>query len=176
MKRLAICIALLFVGLAAMSAVSAPATAQTMTNEATRQANREKVLKGAPCRACDLFQQDFSYQEVHNRDFSGSRLRQADFSAATFDGSKFAKANLSILEAYGARFTRADFAGADLSEASFVGAWLGGANLTGARLASANFSGAYLRTAKGLSQAQLNTACGDAETELPKGLKIPVCK
>lgn len=158
-----------------MTAIT-PSFGQTMTNEGNRSANREKVLAGAGCRNCDLFQLDFSYQEIINRDFSGSRLRQADFSVATLDGSRFARANLSVLEAYGARFSKADFSGADLSEASFVGAWLGGATLAGASLKGANFSGAYLKTARGLTQAQLNTACGDGETEVPPGMRIPVCK
>jgi uncharacterized protein YjbI with pentapeptide repeats len=176
MKRLVIGIALLLVGMAAVGAAATPANAQTMTNEANRNANREKVLAGAACKGCDLFQLDFSYKEITNRDLSGSRLRQSDFSVATMDGSKFSHANLSILEAYGARFAKADFSGADLSEASFVGAWLGGANLAGANLKAANFSGAYLKTARGLTQAQLNAACGDGETEMPAGMKIPVCK
>ena len=169
MKRLLALIAFV------MAAIT-PSFGQTMTNEAHRNANREKVLSGAACTGCDLFQLDFSYKEITNRDFSGSRLRQADFSVSTMDGSRFAHANLSILEAYGARFSKADFSGADLSEASFVGAWLGGANLTGANLTAANFSGAYLKTARGLTQVQLNKACGDSETEVPAGLRMPVCK
>jgi hypothetical protein len=29
---------------------------------------------------------------------------------------------------------------------------------------------------KGLTQAQLNVACGDAKTKLPPGLKVHTCK
>ena len=33
-----------------------------------------------------------------------------------------------------------------------------------------------LRKAKGLTQAQLNRACGDAPTRLPRGMRIPDCR
>jgi uncharacterized protein YjbI with pentapeptide repeats len=173
MKRLAIAIAVGMVGIAALSYTRAEA--QTVTNEATRQANHAKVIAGQACKSCDLFQLDFSYEEITNRDFTGSRLRQTDFSVATLDGSKFTNANLSILEAYGARFTNADFTNADMEDGSFVGAWFGGANFKGAKVNGANFSGAYLKSAKGLTQSQLSGACGDGETELPAGLEIPTC-
>ena len=49
------------------------------------------------------------------------------------------------------------------------------ANFTRARLDEADFSGADLRGARGLTQAQLNAACGNAETRLPRGLRVPEC-
>ena len=146
-------------------------------NEIVRKASAERIKAGAKtCVACDLFQVDLSYQELPNRDLSSSRLRQADLSLTTFDRAKFANANLSIVNAFGARFENADFSNANLSDATLVGAWLGGANLSGANLSNANLSGAYLATARNLSQVQLNVACGDASTELPKGLTLAHCK
>ena len=68
-----------------------------------------------------------------------------------------------------------NFAGADLTHASFVGSFLEGANLSGARLDGTNFSGAELGRARGLTQGQLDRACGDGQTELPRGLRIPRC-
>jgi uncharacterized protein YjbI with pentapeptide repeats len=57
-----------------------------------------------------------------------------------------------------------------------VGAHFGGANFTGARLDGANLSGAELADARGLTRAQLASACGDASTTLPTGLSLPACR
>jgi uncharacterized protein YjbI with pentapeptide repeats len=76
---------------------------------------------------------------------------------------------------FGMRATRANFAGANLSGASLVGAHFGGARLAGAALTGANASGAEMAEALGLTQDQLNTACGDATTTLPAGMTIPRC-
>jgi len=56
-----------------------------------------------------------------------------------------------------------------------VGAFLQGANFRNADLTGANFSGAELDRAGGLTQSQLNKACGDQATTLPAGLSIPAC-
>jgi hypothetical protein len=172
----------LLIAVAAIGFMSLSAFAQDLTgtpeqNEITRKATAERIKAGAlKCMACDLFQVDLSYQELPNRDLSLARLRQADLSLATFDKGKFANTNLSIVNAFGARFEDADFSNANLQDATLVGAWMGGANFANANLSNANLSGAYLVTAKNLTQYQLNTACGDATTELPKGLKLAHCK
>ena len=48
--------------------------------------------------------------------------------------------------------------------------------LTGARLAGADLSGAVLEGAEGLTQRQLDQACGDEETKLPPGLIVAPCE
>ncbi len=171
------------IAVAAIGFMSLSAFAQTPLNgtpeqnEIARKAMAERIVQGEmKCEGCDLFQVDLSYRELPNRDLSSARLRQADLSLATFDKAKFTAANLSIVNAYGARFEDADFTQADLQDSTLVGAWFGGANFAGADLSNANLSGAYLATAKGLTQMQLNTACGDESTELPKGLTLINCK
>jgi uncharacterized protein YjbI with pentapeptide repeats len=57
-----------------------------------------------------------------------------------------------------------------------VGGYFSSSNFAGANLANANLSGAELAGARGLTQAQLNKACGDAETTLPRGLTVPTCQ
>jgi uncharacterized protein YjbI with pentapeptide repeats len=134
------------------------------------------VQKGRmDCAKCNLFQADFSYADLHGRNFAGARLRQSELSLTEFDNANFAGANLSIANAFGARFSGANLSGADLRVGAFVGAYFGGANLKGALLNGANFAGAEMQTARGLTQAQLSTACGDATTTLPAGLTIPTC-
>jgi uncharacterized protein YjbI with pentapeptide repeats len=130
---------------------------------------------GASCPRCNLFQADFSNHELKGRNFAGARLRQADFSAAVMTRTVFAGADLRDVNAYGAVLTAANFAGANLTNASFVGAYLEGANFRGATLTGANFSGAEMERATGLSQGQLDGACGDASTRLPRGLRLRPC-
>ena len=91
------------------------------------------------------------------------------------NGVNFETSDLSISNLFGGRFTGANFIEANLSRSILVGAYFGGADLSGANLSQANLSGAELDTSRGLTQAQLNTACGDAYTRLPAGLSVPMC-
>ena len=78
--------------------------------------------------------------------------------------------------------SNADLSGVDLSGIDLSGIDLSGANLSGADLSDAYLSRAYLSGAKlrddyaaviGLTQTQLDAACGDANTKLPEGLMPP---
>lgn len=168
---------------ACLFALASPAFAQTapadtggpITNQAERDATATRVRGGASCTGCDLFQIDLAYQNVAGRNFTGSRIRQADLTIAIADRANFTGANLSLTNLFGARATGANFTGANLDGAQLVGAYLGSARFTGARMDGANLSGAELETAQGLTQEQLNTACGDATTTLPAGLTISRC-
>jgi uncharacterized protein YjbI with pentapeptide repeats len=87
------------------------------------------------------------------------------------------RANLS-----GQLLTWYDLTGANLQYANLSGANLFGADLSGAHLFDANLrdadlSFADLSGAKGLTQKQLDEACGDADTKLPegKGLTLKPC-
>jgi hypothetical protein len=62
----------------------------------------------------------------------------------------------------------ADFSGTNLS-----GADLRGTNLSGVNLFGANLREADLRRAYWLTQPQINSALGDAKTQLPDTLKKP---
>ena len=155
---------------------AAPALAQTVTSPDARAGTIAAVEAGrTSCRSCDLFQADFSFDGLSGRDFTGARLRQADLSLATADGARFTGADLSLLNGFGGRFARADLGGANLTGATLVGADLGQARWTGAILTSVNLSGADLSGARGLTQRQLDAACGDEQTVLPQGLRIGRC-
>ncbi|WP_374570316.1 pentapeptide repeat-containing protein [Phenylobacterium sp.] len=159
---------LAIVGLSAVLAAGAPAFAQNAAQIA-------KARQGVSCPKCNLFQADFNGLNMAGRNFSGSRLRQADMSAAVLNRTNFAGADLRDVNAYGAVFSSANFSGANLTHATFVGAFLQGSNFKGAILDGANFAGAEMNRAIGLTQAQLNHACGDESTLLPRGLHIPHC-
>lgn len=162
---------------AAIGFMSLTALAQTpQQNESARKATAERLIKGETvCKGCDLFQVDLSYQELGGRDLSGARLRQADLSLSTFDGSTFAGANMSVVNAFGIRAQRADFSDVDFQDAVLVGGWFGHSKFDGARLQDANISGSDLSTATGLTQSQLDAACGDSDTRLPPGMSVPAC-
>ncbi len=167
----------ILIAVAAIGAMSLTARAQTpQQNDDARKATAERIVKGEKaCKGCDLFQVDLSYQDLESRDLSGARLRQADLSLSTFDHSDFAGANLSIVNAFGLRAEHVDFTGVDFQNAVLVGGWFGHSKFDGATFNNANISGSDLSTATGLTQLQLNTACGDAETRLPAGLIVPAC-
>lgn len=154
---------------AATLSVAAPAVAQNPSQIA-------KVRAGASCPGCNLFQADLSNLTLRGVNLSKARLRQADLSTVVMNRASFAGGDLRDVNAYGGVFGGASFARADLTHASFVGAFLEGANFAGANLSGVNFSGAEMDRAKGLSQGQLNRACGDDSTRLPRGLSIPGCR
>jgi uncharacterized protein YjbI with pentapeptide repeats len=153
---------------AALMALALPAAAQNA-------AQVDHSRGGASCPHCNLFQADFSNLELKGRDYAGARLRQSDMSAAVMNNTNLSGADLRDVNAYGAVFTSVNFAGANLTNASFVGTYLEGANFRGATLTGVNFSGAEMNRAVGLTQRQLDGACGDATTTLPQGLRIPSC-
>jgi len=134
-----------------------------------------KAKSGKSCAECNLFQADLSFTQMRNISFAGARLRQSNMSLATMDGVKFDNANLSIANMYGGRFTGASFKKTNLARAILVGGHFGSANFEGANLTDANLSGAEMASAKGLTQQQLDHACGDSSTQLPSGLNVPHC-
>ncbi len=171
-------IARILIALAAIGAMSLTALAQTPEQNAiARQATAQRLIDGdKACPRCDIFQVDLSYQELTGRDLSGARIRQADLSLATFDHTKFAGADMSIVNAFGIKAEDADFSGVNFQDAVLVGGWFARSRFAGAKFDNANISGSDFSSAIGLVQSQLNTACGDAETKLPKGLSVVPCK
>jgi uncharacterized protein YjbI with pentapeptide repeats len=168
---------------ACLMALTTPAFAQApsatggpIVSQDERDAIAVRVRGGASCANCDLFQINLAYGAISGRNFSGARIRQADLSLVTADRARFHGANMSLTNFFGARLTGANLTDANLEGATLVGAYLGGARMHGAVLTGANLSGAELATAVGLTQSQLNTACGDATTTLPPGMTISACR
>lgn len=162
LKQIAAAFALLIVG-------AAPALAQNADEIA-------RVQNGQPCEGCNLFQADLAYLELPGINVANSRLRQSNLSLVTMDRASLRNANLSVANLFGGRFTGADFSSANLDQAVLVGGYFGGANFEGASLEGANLSGGNFSSARGLTQAQLDAACGDASTRLPAGLHVRSCR
>jgi len=142
------------IALALGLALSAPAAAQNASQIA-------KVQTGGSCPRCNLFQADFGDKVLRGRNLAGARLRQSDMSLSVLNHSDLSHADLRDVNGYGGLFGNVNFAGADMANSTFVGAYLEGANFRGAKFSGANFSGAEMDKAVGLSQSQLNAACGD---------------
>ena len=152
-----------------LSLAASPALAQNA-------AQIGKVQDGGSCPHCNLFQADLGNKVLKSRNLAGARLRQSDMSLSVLNYSNMSRADLRDVNGYGALFTGVSFAGADMTNATMVGAYLEGANFRGAKLSGVNFSGAEMERAIGLNQRQLDAACGDEKTTLPRGLRVPVCK
>jgi Pentapeptide repeats (8 copies) len=121
-------------------------------------------LSHAALSDANLSGTDLSGANLSNADLTGARLTKADLSGANLFG-----ANLSGTDLSGANLGNADLFGARLVKANLSNADLTGARLVKANLSGANLSGANLLGARGLTQTQLDEACGDANTKLPEG-------
>ncbi len=159
--------------LAALGLMAALVAAPALAQDAGQIA---RVRGGASCPGCNLFQADLSNRSLRGVNLSRARLRQADLTMVVMNRASFAGADLRDVNAFGGVFSSASFAGANLTNATFVGTYLQGANFRGATLSGANFSGAEMDRAVGLTQGQLNGACGDVATTLPPGLRISECR
>ena len=162
MTRLAIALVL-------TTMIAVPAMAQNASQVAS-------VKAGKACPGCNLFQADFDYEDISGKNLTGARIRQSDLSLSTADRTNFSRADLSFANMYGMRATGANFSRANLAQATLVGGYFSGSTFAGANLTSANISGADMAGSRGLTQAQLNTACGDSTTSLPRGLRVPTCR
>jgi uncharacterized protein YjbI with pentapeptide repeats len=108
--------------------------------------------------------------ELAGADLSNTCVKAHDLHGADFDGAKAVLMCMSY-----ANFSGATFRGTDLSGANLAHANLDGADLSGATMTITSIKGTDLTRAKGLTQAQLDTACGDAETKLSAGLAVHTC-
>ena len=105
----------------------------------------------------------------------GADLTNQCVKHGNLEGADFDRARLVLMCMSFADFRGASFRAADLSGANLAHALLAGADLTGAEMAITSVKGTDLTHVKGLTQAQLNDACGDAETKVPSGFKVKVC-
>ncbi len=137
------------------------------------------ALTALPARAAD----PAAVARIHGGivDCVGCDLRGADLTNTCvkehdLHGADFTGANASLMCMSFANFTGVSFRDADLSGANMAGAKMAGADMTGAKTSITSFLGTDLRHVKGLTQAQLDVACGNAATKLPLGFKIHTCR
>ena len=106
---------------------------------------------------------------------AGADLSNTCVKNGNLEGANFASAKLFLMCMSYADFKGASFRGTDLSGANLAHAKLDGADFSGALLTITSFKGTDLSRAKGLTQKQLDQACGDAATISPAGLHVKTC-
>jgi uncharacterized protein YjbI with pentapeptide repeats len=106
---------------------------------------------------------------------AGADLTNTCVKAKNLTGADFDRATAVLMCMSFANFTDATFRGTDLSAANLAHAIVDGADFTGAIMDITSIKGTDLSRAKGLTQKQLDQACGDDETKAPAGLKVHRC-
>jgi len=132
-------------------------------------------LRGTTLSEASLTASDFTQADLRKADLTGSDFTRSDFSraklistdamGAIFVGANFYKSNLG----------RSDFTHADFSNAQFISTKFGDANVENANFTGANLSGASMHKIMGLTQSQLDKACGSNDTHLPAGFTLKTC-
>lgn len=126
----------------------------------------------------------FDRIEAYRTDFSGMDAQGAVFASAEMQRSNFQDANLANVDFTKAELGRAQFHDADISGTRFSSANLARADFRGATFTApidfdraffflTRIEGVDLSNSTGLSQWQVDMACGDARTGLPTELKRP---
>jgi uncharacterized protein YjbI with pentapeptide repeats len=113
---------------------------------------------------------DCPHCDLRGADLTNTCVKNGDVQGAKFDNAKLVLMCMSYANFKGASFRGADMAGANLAHSN-----VDGADFTGAKLGITSIKGTDLRHALGLTQDQLNSACGDAGTKAPAGMKVHTC-
>lgn len=137
------------------------------------------------CTKCDLTNAKmtdgfFQLANMIEANLSGANFDRANMAGVQLNNSKAVKTSFVYTNLSGARLDNGDFSGANFSNAWlnwtwFAGAKFDGANFAGAKMPGAQLYNADLSKATGLTQDQIDKACGDYSTKLPPGLRIPAC-
>lgn len=156
-----------------------------LSNSNLKSADLEKAtLVRASLAGARADKANFSKVEAYRSNFAGISAEGANFANAELQRANFGDAKLT-----GANFEKAELGRADFDKAVLTGVRFSLANLSRADLSQATFGGPLvfdhafmyltriegldLSAAQGLEQAQIDLACGDANTKLPAGLKAP---
>ncbi|MEP1230040.1 MAG: pentapeptide repeat-containing protein [Litorimonas sp.] len=137
-------------------------------------------LAGAIFEDATLTEASVTNSTLHKIDLNRATMTRANFSqndfrAAILTNAQAVNANLSNSNFENAILDDGNFQDTNLTDSNFKNASFGKAILLGSQLQGTNLSGADLSNAQGLSQAQLDTACGNVSTQLPHGLFLPFC-
>lgn len=136
----------------------------------------EAVMEDATLTEAKLSNSTMEKINLHRADltrgnFTGNDLRAANLINATAEEVDFTGSNFE-----GARLDHVNLNKAKLAESNLRDVQFGNAIVTDAKFIGADISGADLAQTQGLTQEQLDTACGDMKTHLPYGLSVPYCE
>ncbi|MGF1593892.1 MAG: pentapeptide repeat-containing protein [Kiloniellaceae bacterium] len=130
-------------------------------------------LSGAILTKANGDRANFTGAILKGADLGKAEMSRTDFTGADFTGAVMEKAELGRAILAGSRLDGADLSRAEVARAVFAGASLVGTDMTGAYTYLARFEATDLSRVKGLTQRQLDDACGDTGTVLPEGLTAP---
>ncbi len=116
----------------------------------------------------------FNGTDLTGANFNKAEMHRVDFSNANLTGADFSKSEVGRAALDGAIIGDNDFSYANLGRANFTNVKVvGKVNFTGAFFYQTRLEGLDLTFATGLSQWQIDMACGNDKTTLPEGLKKP---
>jgi uncharacterized protein YjbI with pentapeptide repeats len=165
--------------------VGADFTTTDLTNANLLGANLEKAklvratlarsaAKGASFLRAEAYRTDFSGMEADDANFESAELQRSNFKGAKLSNVNFTKADLGRSQFDGAEVGGSRFSLANLSRADFRATHFSSpVDFDRAFFFLTRIEGVDLSTATGLSQWQLDMACGDDKTVLPGGLTKP---
>ncbi|WP_371823955.1 pentapeptide repeat-containing protein [Phyllobacterium sp. 628] len=122
----------------------------------------------------EAYRSNFSNISAENATFNSSELQRSNFSAANLKGASFERAELGRANFQKSDLSGVQFSFANLSRADLTGAVIDGTiNFDKAFMFRTRIEGLNLTMVQGLQQAQIDLACGDNATKLPRGLSAP---
>lgn len=134
---------------------------------------QEVDLTGSDLTKIQGSRADFQKANLAGVTFAKSELLRADFSQANLEGANLSKSELGRAVFAAAKLNGANLSYSNLARADFSDAHLENADFTRAYTFLTRIEGADLSKTIGLSQEQLDLACGDGDTQLPEGLERP---
>ncbi len=134
------------------------------------------VLSDAMMNEAHLTASNLSETDLRRADMSGGVFTGSDFTAARLTNASATQADFTQAKFHSAQLDHANFENAIFTSAEFKDAKFGHAYLDGASFEDADLSGADLSETRGLTQNQLDQACGSHSTKLPTGNKtLRIC-
>ncbi|WP_410595524.1 pentapeptide repeat-containing protein [Amycolatopsis sp. lyj-23] len=158
------------------------AALETLRDRGTPARDRHDVLvlRGARIPGAELSGFDLRDADLTDCDLTGANLRGAHLQGAQLDRANLRKADLTGATLRGAHAVRAtvahavardtDLRDSDLTDADLSETDLAGSRFDGTILTNTGVAGADLRTATGLTSAQLRRSRRDPATSLPPDL------
>jgi len=146
--------------------------ASFVATEFNRSSFREAKLGGANFTKAFAIRTNFSAARLDGANLEKAEIQRSNFTRAFLNGANLSKGDFGRSIFNGAELVAVNLRSTNVGRTSFVGARLAGADFTHAFTFGMHIEGSDLSAVKGLTQEQVDAACGDAKTRLPAGLVV----
>jgi len=136
---------------------------------------RGAVLEDATLTEANLSHSSMRQANLHRAELARGVFRDNDFQSADLTGASADSVDFTRSNFDRARLDNVNLKGATLDAGQFTGVRFGFANFENASVNKTNFSDADLTHVVGLTQGQLDMACGNMNTRLPDGMSLAYC-